>query len=466
MAQLRKVEWKKTPIPRLPEGRRAAPLRPRCVFPPCLIVHRAPESVSCWRCGCRARASCPEWKELAGEENALERFDKDPDVPDWCCPLCAYAVSTGEELEGELAEMKGAEEQVSEAAAAMRRPSKCRSNLKPPLLLSCPPSQTGPPPPGAQAPPPAQAGQDSRSAPTGQGGVLPTHTATGSSVNTPTGWSTTLPINTATGPGNTFPPHSATGPAGAQPGAAYWGQGMKSPSPEQSQWFGMQPPGGWSGYGAPTGVFGGIGGTAPPASTGFPPPTNALWPQYHVRPVQMFDSVEPSRVVTWGEALGNPHHVEHLWTRLMMRHPCPTTATEAGHHHERRVLLSLLRMVIFSPVARALPEMLHILVVRLEAILLREGWIKAASLNKDQAIVGSGEFEHRLASLHFSECTREKFAAAQSEARATAARHRPPANPSPGNRQYPQHNQGSGRAAGHKRKGGDFQHPQRPRPSQ
>ena len=156
MAQLRKVDWKKIPIPRLPEGRRAAPLRPRCVFPPCLIVHRAPESVSCWRCGCRARASCPEWKELAGEENALERFEKDPDVPDWCCPLCAYAVSTGEELEGELAEMKEAEEQVSEAAAANAETFEVPFQPKAtsPAVVP-PPSQTGPPPPGAQAPPPS-----------------------------------------------------------------------------------------------------------------------------------------------------------------------------------------------------------------------------------------------------------------------------------------------------------------------
>ena len=116
MSQLSSVDWNKVTVPVLPEGVKPAEPRARCIFPRCAIEHKSAESEQCWRCGCRGRVICPEWKAVSGETGALSPFVKGEGASEWCCPLCAFAVGSGEDPEGDRTTKASAEEKVSAAA--------------------------------------------------------------------------------------------------------------------------------------------------------------------------------------------------------------------------------------------------------------------------------------------------------------------------------------------------------------
>ena len=113
--------------------------------------------------------------------------------------------------------------------------------------------------------------------------------------------------------------------------------------------------------------------------------------------------------------------------------------------------MEVLRQLLFSGVATAIPQVLHTIVVRLEALLLRDELV-SGSCSRDQGSLGAAELETRLAAIPFGELTRERMVSAHSDAAKIARQFRPQAR---GNHPQQQPHQGNqnARQAGNKRKG-------------
>ena len=435
---------------------------------------------------------------MSGETGALSPFVKGEGASEWCCPLCAFAVGSGEDPEGDRTTKASAEEKVSAAATEVAEafsvpfpntqhsPQAPAEPVFPPSVVPPLPSPVpqghvhpvyAPQGPGSARPAnqvhPLQAPQGpgavAQAAPLGF--VQPTYAPQGPGSVLPTGQ--VHPMYAPQGSGSATlsaqgHPMQAPQGLGAVPHAApqgivqptYAPQGLGSVSQTGHSLYPPQGQGSAALPHAPQGV--GPGMPAVPQGQGSfvyaPQGYDAAYAaQNPYAAMPSYGGQWPSeelpdlaRVVTWLPFLNDPNKLESLWTHLIMRHDAPAAATQSSQFHERRVLLKSLRRMMYMQGAASMGVLMNDMVVRLEAILVKEVLIEAG-LRREQAAVGAGEFEERLAALPFMSVTREKMTTLQSEARLAAQRHKPSAEPSPRNPQRPK---GADRVTGYKHKGG------------